>query len=891
MEIIDLRETRDQGLLEQVYNQLYLACFTDPNEQEELEQYRERLFDNQKPSPQPKTHFLVLGERLADPATRVIHGMMICEFYRQSCCGLLTYLAVVPGSRRKGYGGQLVSRAIEIMADDCAETGGLRAVFAETHDPSLVDAAREVISPRVRIEVLQKIGAHRVPIRYVQPSLRPGTEPLRNLILLAFKPDPSQTADVAAADLIAFLDEFYRALGIARPAKNADFLASKTDALDATKGRFRPEIVSQKLDLGLPFVSVLGKGKQKSGPFSWQLLLVLWLLVPLWFWGFNQLFRHVAETVDQALIAAGIQKSDLQWHGVWTTSRWFYLHAVLTPLVQLLVRVVQGTGLFSLFLMTYRTPFLLLVRSTFPDDEPLRPQWSWAILRRPIATILRLVEIIFYYANVLSLPAVRRFIYVATHPFFSLRFWNVSPLRIYKKLQLYFEVELFNPRITEGPEAQTRREYGDFIANENVKQLRKLDKGEIPVSQCRTCFDIFSDNQRKIEKYFQAQVDLGRTPRFLSRIEFGSGYLAPTYLVSGPLSEYDEDWTKIVDDYPEKMRRLQDKSDPLTALPDLRKLQSFIWDCWVQWGPSVPITSSDSWRQREVALQFGYGDENNSLPLRLKREFRGDEAGETHWSGCRFEDWQQWLTTLAKPEGSGWAWPVKVKGNLRWVLRSERNRRFCRAQHDTAGAAGGESDGWMVFDADSITGDVDGPMYYSAYVWVLIAICKSSNAQLATSPANSTAQGLKSDRGYELLEADSVNEWRCLIPFFQHGNIAEGSVYEIIKKELACKTIESLLNELEKAQAAGVDWLHFAFVAAYDDNGDAGYSTPVAQRTGRSIWQMLEAALLERVAREPAATKAELAARATRIHLAPNALDELTACRLPHVVRTYLDQL
>lgn len=61
MDIVDLRETRDEGLLEQAYRELYLKCFTDPNEQEDLEQYRQRLFGPQQPIPQPVTHFLVAG--------------------------------------------------------------------------------------------------------------------------------------------------------------------------------------------------------------------------------------------------------------------------------------------------------------------------------------------------------------------------------------------------------------------------------------------------------------------------------------------------------------------------------------------------------------------------------------------------------------------------------------------------------------------------------------------------------------------------------------------------------------------------------------------------------------------------------------------------------------
>ena len=369
----------------------------------------------------------------------------------------------------------------------------------------------------------------------------------------------------------------------------------------------------------------------------------------------------------------------------------------------------------------------------------------------------------------------------------------------------------------------------------------------------------------------------------MSRIEFQSGYLAPTYLVSGLLDEFDEDWTKLVRAYSKKLMGLLHKTDPLHVLPDLRKLQSFIWDCWVQWGPSVPVAGSPVWKDGRVALQFGYGDENNSLPL-IYCPSAATEAGVSTAS-----TWGDWQTTTVKLKKSaahvGWAWPVKVTGQLRWYRREARNQEFCTAQRETGAST--DDKGWLVFEADAIDHDPDGPLFYSAYIWAIVAICRSTADDPSPDPDDIAANQRDAQRGYRLIHSQEKDQWRCLIPFFQHGNVAEASVFNDIKRELAYKTVDSLVEQLRRARSAGVDWLHFAFVAAYDDNGDSNASPPVVEPPGDSIATLLNQARQERFDHSAAEDKELFAA----LHFEPNALPSLTACHLPQVVRSYLDQV
>lgn len=247
MDIINLRDTRDFELLQQVYNELYLTCFTDLDEQEDLEQYRSRLFDPQLPEPNPETHFLVAGENLISTGPNQIFGLMIFEFYRQSSCGLLTYIAVSPAMRGCGLGRTLMNKAREILKARC--TQGLKAIFGETHDPAKVDASKDAMSPHQRIEVMKRLGAKLVPIRYVQPELRPKADRSRKLLFISFP--LSQNEPLLSSSVIDFLDEFYRALGVADPQVDVDFMNAKSDIESAENNSIDLEIVRIENSLGL----------------------------------------------------------------------------------------------------------------------------------------------------------------------------------------------------------------------------------------------------------------------------------------------------------------------------------------------------------------------------------------------------------------------------------------------------------------------------------------------------------------------------------------------------------------------------------------------------------------------------------------------------------------
>jgi GNAT superfamily N-acetyltransferase len=226
-EIIDLRHHQDRTLLNKVYTELYETAFTDPSEVETIEQYATRLWEPQLPPPQPITHFLVAGTNLLDESNRQVDGFLICESYRESLCGLMTFIVTHERARGKGLARKLMSYGRTQLNADMHHWSdqkfGLQALFAEMHNPRQFFGS-DVIDPNLRLQIMNKLGANWVPIRYIQPELQPGAPRSHHLLMTAFPTaDTNAPIEIPAVVVKNFLFEFYRALGVEQPEQDDDY--------------------------------------------------------------------------------------------------------------------------------------------------------------------------------------------------------------------------------------------------------------------------------------------------------------------------------------------------------------------------------------------------------------------------------------------------------------------------------------------------------------------------------------------------------------------------------------------------------------------------------------------------------------------------------------------
>lgn len=218
LEFLDLWDLDSGPRAENLLRQFYLLCienFPDEDEREDLAQWADRLWGRARrlPAPEPFTHIVLTGYGLRDQPAPIVIGGIAAEYYRNSRCGLLTYIVVKPECRNRGIARQLQVMVEDILRADAQKDGNqLEAFFAEANDPRIVSGANDSIEPSRRLRILAAMGAKWIKIPYVQPKLGTGKSRVRHLLLLAFPVFARNRVDIVSNVLRGFLEEFYLAL-------------------------------------------------------------------------------------------------------------------------------------------------------------------------------------------------------------------------------------------------------------------------------------------------------------------------------------------------------------------------------------------------------------------------------------------------------------------------------------------------------------------------------------------------------------------------------------------------------------------------------------------------------------------------------------------------------
>lgn len=223
LDTIDLREcppTDHYRELLSRFHALASTVFPCPDEFEKLDDWMARIWGDKKEAadPQPIFHYLVFGRNLrevciGDPKDPELLGGIAFEFYRRSACGLIPYLVVDEEQRKTGLARWMIQAAGTGLARDAKKHEVfLRAVFAETNNPRLVSPNEDSMDPRLRVEVLRRLGAKWINVPYVQPRLEKNKNRERRLLLVVFPQLSGSNDHLHSAVIRDFLAEFYLAL-------------------------------------------------------------------------------------------------------------------------------------------------------------------------------------------------------------------------------------------------------------------------------------------------------------------------------------------------------------------------------------------------------------------------------------------------------------------------------------------------------------------------------------------------------------------------------------------------------------------------------------------------------------------------------------------------------
>ena len=319
---------------------------------------------------------------------------------------------------------------------------------------------------------------------------------------------------------------------------------------------------------------------------------------------------------------------------------------------------------------------------------------------------------------------------------------------------------------------------------------------------------IVSKAAERINRYTARVAELeahsaGEKPGFFCPIKIESGYIAPLHLLSGLLVHFDDTWPKILNGF-EAEAELDDTLRRLKVSRNFQQIQTYIYYCWLLWGPSIPVCgpTCTRWGQDMLWLQYGFGDENNSINI----------VGERGPLTTKMTTFLAGTSAAAGADKGVMAVPALVQGRLYY----DHVSTFSGSE--AAGAAGVKKSGSAtesrsLLFVDEIRSDIKGgerSLYYSGYLWVMfVVMAEDGDRFLPLHPEDRRNDGRENPLKSRL-------PWKDSIPFFEHGNFADAETCMFGKEQLVQKALTGLVALVEQNGKDGFP-LQFAYSCAIDD--------------------------------------------------------------------------
>lgn len=421
-----------------------------------------------------------------------------------------------------------------------------------------------------------------------------------------------------------------------------------------------------------------------------------------------------------------------------------------------------------------------------------------------------------------------------------------------------------------------------------VKAWASQGAAAAPIDVYSDFFSRTRDREMLWKAYFESVRRQTGAPaaslRTVSRIRMNFGFLAPQYLLAGLLARFENEWRPVLNAYESAVL------GPTAASTAFRSLQASQWNCWLMWGPSIPICCCTQWSGL-FAYQYGYGDENNSMPaldavnggMRLA-DIAATMRGERR--GARF------VEMTARLLWGPWALREEKSADARPKGLAHKDGKRRRPTQDAAGAAPAQASlysedtaGSLVLECDKVEAtEGDTPVYFSAYLWMIFLV--------AVAPAAAEAQAgprLLRARAYPEWPGRPAHLWEDVLPVFVHANIGDPAALRFHKQMLVDNALRLLRQAWDRrAELFAPDdvkaGIQFHLVCASDYSGCGSAlrfpdPDPLVDRMRQALASETDPAFVAAI-RLPAADETE----ASR----PWALaGYFSACHLPELVAEY----
>jgi hypothetical protein len=229
-QVINTNSRHSTELLERAYNEVYLRCFPQVEEQESLEDLRQYVADGD-------ANMMIMGDNL-NSKNPFITAIAITYPYgdekKNETIGLLGYLGVRPGLRGEGLGHAMYDAFRQQMAKDAVKDG--QTLAGIVHECNPVGTPDDVMDPAKRMAIYESWGCLRLPIFYKQPPLEKGKDGCELVLMVETNPVTGgyPTKQNIKDYLYGIYKEAEENADAGPPEKNKDYLRSvqELDALD-----------------------------------------------------------------------------------------------------------------------------------------------------------------------------------------------------------------------------------------------------------------------------------------------------------------------------------------------------------------------------------------------------------------------------------------------------------------------------------------------------------------------------------------------------------------------------------------------------------------------------------------------------------------------------------
>lgn len=237
--IENIHETKNYALLQEVYKDILIPCFPDPEDHLSWKKMK-YMAQNGIENPDENGRVLItVSKQVQDDGSVIPISFVVGVYYKKSQTGLISYMGMRGGCKGK-TAADVQAQMKEALYNEASSHGlKLKSVFSIVDLPEHADEKFITLPPVKRIIMMERMGASHIPINFHYPMFDTGIFSLfrtkmtykNDAALLGYKLDGNiSTQDPSS--IKNFLDDLYASYGLdASKDKMAQKMKEEVDAI------------------------------------------------------------------------------------------------------------------------------------------------------------------------------------------------------------------------------------------------------------------------------------------------------------------------------------------------------------------------------------------------------------------------------------------------------------------------------------------------------------------------------------------------------------------------------------------------------------------------------------------------------------------------------------